>query len=62
MAIYGLTKKVDTNTLVFLGLFNDVQDKYFDHQLLYDDGSKDDHKVGCAVVSNCNIIKGRLPG
>ena len=64
LIIYGLktVKKVDTNQLVFQGLFNDVQDKYFDHQFLYTDGSKDDHKVGCAVVSNCNIVKGRLPG
>ena len=54
LIIYGLktVKKVDTNPLVFQGLFNDVQDKYFDHQFLYTDGSKDDHKVGCAVVSN----------
>ena len=29
---------------------------------LYTDGSKDDHKVGCAVVSNFNIVKRRLPG
>ena len=55
-------KKVDTNPLVFQGLFNDVQAKCFDHQFLYTDGSKDDHKVGCAVVSNFNIIKRRLPG
>ena len=26
------------------------------------DGSKDDHKVGCAVVSNCNIIVTNLGG
>ena len=46
LIIYGLktVKKVDTNPLVFQGLFNDVQDKYFDHQFLYTDGSKDDHK------------------
>ena len=64
LIIYGLktVKKVDTNPLVFQGLFNDVQDTYFDHQLLYTDGSKDDHKVGCAVVSNFNIVKRRLPG
>ena len=62
--IYGLktVKKVDTNPLVFRGLFNDIQDKYFDHQFLYTDGSKDDHKVGCAVVSNSNIVKRRLHG
>ena len=53
---------MDTNPLVFQGLFNDVQDKYSDHRFLYTDGSKDDHKVGCAVVSNFNIIKRRLPG
>ena len=64
LIIYGLktVKKVDTNPLVFQGLFNDVQDKYFDHQFLYTDGAKDDHKVGCAVVSNFNIVKRRLPG
>ena len=64
LIIYGLktVKKVNTNPLVFQGLFNDVQDKYFDHQFLYTDGSKDDHKVGCAVVSNFNIVKRRLPG
>ena len=73
LIIYGLktVKKVDTNPLVFQvytnplvfqGLFNDVQDKYFDHQFLYTDGSKDDHKIGCAVVSNFNIVKRRLPG
>ena len=64
LIIYGLktVKKVDTNPLVLQGLFNDVQDKYFDHQFLYTDGSKDDHKVGCAVVSNFNIVKRRLPG
>ena len=39
-----------------------MQDKYFDHQFLYTDGSKDDHKVGCAVVSNFNIVKRHLPG
>ena len=55
-------KKVYTNPLVFQGLFNDIQDTYFDHQFIYTDGSKDDHKVGCAVVSNFNIIKRRLPG
>ena len=62
--IYGLktVKKVDTNPLAFQGLFNDVQDKYFDYQLLYTDGLKDDNKVGCAVVSNFSIIKRRLPG
>ena len=48
--------------MVFQRLFNDVQDKYFDHQFLYTDGSKDNHKVGCAVVSNFNIVKRRLPG
>ena len=48
--------------MVFQGLFNDFQDKYFDHQFLYTNGSKDDHKVGCAVVSNVNTIKRRLPG
>ena len=47
---------------VFQGFFNTIQDKYFDHQFLYTDGSKDDHKVGCAVVSNFNIIKRRLHG
>ena len=33
LIIYGLktVKKVDTNPLVFQGLFNDVQDTYFDH-------------------------------
>ena len=64
LIIYGLktVKKVDTNPLVFQVLLNDVQDKYFDHQFLYTDGSKEDHKVGCAVVSNFNIIKRRLPG
>ena len=64
LIIYGLktVKKVDTNPLVFQGLFNDIQDKYFDHQFLYTDGSKDDHKVGCAVVSNFNIVKRCLPG
>ena len=64
LIIYGLktVKKVDTNPLVFQGLFNDVQDKKIDHQFLYTDGSKDDHKVGCAVVSNFNIVKRRLPG
>ena len=31
------------------------------HQFLNTDGSKDDHKVGCAV-SNFNIVKRRLPG
>ena len=45
--IYGLktVKRVDTNPSVFQGLFNDVQDKYFDRQFLYTDGSKDDHKI-----------------
>ena len=64
LIIYGLktVKKVDTNPMVFQELFNDVQDKYFDHQFLYTDGSKDDHKVGCAVVSNFNIVKRHLPG
>ena len=59
LSIYGLktVNKVDTNPLVFQGLFNDVQDKYCDHQFLMDD-----HKVGCAVVSNFNMIKRRLPG
>ena len=62
--VYGLktVKKVDTNPLVFQGFLNNIQDKYFDHQFLYTDGSKDDHKVGCAVVSNFNIIKRSLPG
>ena len=42
--------------------FNDVQDTYFDHQFLFSDDSKDDHKVGCAVVSNFIIMKICLPG
>ena len=59
MIIYDLktVKKVDTNLLVFQGLFSDIQDKYFVHQFIYTDGPKDDHKVGSAVVSNCNVIQ-----
>ena len=36
LIIYGLktVKKVDTNPLVFQGLFNDVQDKYFSFYIL----------------------------
>ena len=49
------------NSTTIQGLFNDVQDKYFDHQFLYTDGSKDDQKVRCAVFSSLSIIKRRLP-
>ena len=56
--VYGLqtVKKIDTNPLVFQGIFNDVQDKYVDHQFLYTDGSRDDHKVGCTIFSSLSII------
>ena len=59
--IYGLkpVKKFDANPLVFKGL---LQDKCFSHHFLYTDGSKHEHKVGCDVVLNFNIIKRRLPG
>ena len=39
-----------------------LESQLIDHQFLYTDGSKDDYKVGCAVVSNFNIVKRRLPG
>ena len=55
--LYGLKT---TNPLVFQW-FNDVQDKYFDHQFIYTDDSKDDHKVGCAVFWSLSIINRRLP-
>ena len=51
ITLYGLktVKKLDTNPLVFQGLFHDIQDQHFDHQFLY------------TVVTNFNIIKRCLP-
>ena len=45
----------------FQGLFHNVQNIYNDHEFIFTDGSRDDKKVGCAVVSGRHVSKLRLP-
>ena len=34
---------------------------YNDHQFIFNDGSRDDQKVGCVFVSEIQVVKLRLP-
>ena len=61
--LYNLkvSKKSETDPSLFKGLFHNVQDSYNEHQIIFTDGSRDDQKVGCAVVSGRLVSKLRLP-
>ena len=54
-------KKCDVNPIDFQAHFHVIQDSYKDHQFLFTDGSKDGHRVGCAVVSGGRFHRERLP-
>ena len=56
-----VSKKSETFQSIFQGLFHNVQDIYNDHQFIFTDGSRDDQKVGCAFVSERQVVKLRLP-
>ena len=52
-----LAKKSKTNPDILKYDFRKLQTRYKDYQQIYTDGSKEDLKVGCAVISDnhCNI-------
>ena len=52
-----MAKKSKTNPNILKDDFTKLQIHYKDNQHIYTDGSKEDSKVGCAVISDnhCNI-------
>ena len=56
-----MSKKSETEPSLFIKvLFHNIQDSYNDHQFIFTDGSRDDQKVGCAVVSRRLVSKAEL--
>ena len=55
------SKKSETNPEIFKSKYNEIRTTYNNHFPIYTDGSKDDKKVGCAVVSQLHQSKLRLP-
>ena len=45
-------KKSETSPIIMKSNFQELKSHYMDYKHIYTDGSKDDMKVGCAVVSD----------
>ena len=45
-------KKSETSPIIMKSNFQELKSHYMDYKHIYADGSKDDMKVGCAVVSD----------
>ena len=54
-------KKDDTQPIVFIGEFHQIQEEYTQHQFIYTDGSKINEQVGSAAVLGNRTIRERLP-
>ena len=50
-------KKSKTNSDILKDYFRKLQTRYKEYQQIYTDGSKEDSKIGCGVISDnhCNI-------
>ena len=46
------SKKSETSPIIMKSYFKELKSHYMDYKHIYTDGSKDDMKVGCAVVSD----------
>ena len=45
-------KKSETSPIIMKSNFQELKSQYMDYKHIYTDGSKDDMKAGCAVVSD----------
>ena len=54
-------KKSDSNPHILKDDFRKMQSRYKNYQLICTDGSKEDSKVGCAVISDNHSNMQRLP-
>ena len=54
-------KKSETSPIIMKSNFQELKSHYIDYKHIYTDGSKDDMKVGCAVVSNDFSETMRIP-
>ena len=54
-------KKSETSSIIMKSNFQELKSHYMDYKHIYTDGSKDDMKVGCAVVSDDFSETMRIP-
>ena len=54
-------KKSESNPHILKDDFRQLQSRYKNHQQVYADGSKEDSKVGCAVISDNHSDMQRTP-
>ena len=54
-------KKSDSNPHILIDDFRKLQNRYKKYQQIYTDGSKEDSKVGCAVISDNHSNMQRIP-
>ena len=54
-------KKSESNPHILKNDFRTMQSRYKNYQQIYTDGSKEDSKVGCAVISDNHSYMQRLP-
>ena len=59
--IYILGKKFESNPHILKDDFRQLQSRYKNYQQVYTDGSKEDSKVGCAVISDNHSNMQRTP-
>ena len=55
------SKKSETSPIIMKSNFQELKSHYMDYKHIYTDGSKDDMKVGCAVVSDDFTETMRIP-
>ena len=54
-------KKSETSSIIMKSNFQELKSHYMDYKHIYTDGSKDDMKVGCAVISDDFSETMRIP-
>ena len=54
-------KKPKSNPHILKDDFRKLQSRYKNYQQIYTDGSKEDSKVGCAVISDSHSYMQRIP-
>ena len=54
-------KKSESNPHILKDDFRKKQSRYKNYQQIYTDGSKEDSKVGCAVISDNHSNMQRIP-
>ena len=54
-------KKSESNPHILKDDFRKMQSRYKNYQQFYTDGSKEDSKVGCAVISDNHSNMQRIP-